>query len=172
MWLWEPRAFCPFSQKPIQLCTFVTKHWHTLTRPLHKFYSHLRPHWLFGLGGDLCREIRIWWAGKDWRLHNMERLLFLPLDPCFCRLFYPCTWMQHKRQLVFYHRWQSRGKRSLGKQILNYSQLENLTLNDRWWPDKWWRQRYSVHLVRMIDQKKFEFWSQRFQFAAHSPAST
>ena len=73
-------------------CAPVTKHWHTLTRPFHNFYSHLRPHWLFGLGGDLCREIRIWWRPSDWQnidtgcnctiWKSSVSPFFLPLDPC------------------------------------------------------------------------------------------
>ena len=96
-------------------CAPVTKHWHTLMCPFSQFLLLSEgPHWLFDLGGDLCREIRIWWLwwwggglAKDWHwVHNMERqqlCLFFPSSlPCLCSLFYPWTWMHKGFQLIFY----------------------------------------------------------------------
>ena len=162
-------------------CAPVTKHWHTLTRPFHNFYSHLRPHWLFGLGGDLCREIRIWprdWQNIDtgcnctiWK--SSVSTFFFCLLTLAVRLLYPWKSWMHKSQLIFCHHWQSREMRSLGKQTNNYSHLENVMMKvvvvhggSTRWPDVWnvnkrcqWR--YSAWWEWSI-RKKFYFRSQRF----------
>ena len=167
MWLWEPRAFCPFSQKPIQLCTIVTKHWHTLTRPLHKLYTLI---W----GPIDCLALEVIFAerlefAKCWHCCTIWKgsvSNFLPLDlACAC----VASWM-HKRQSIFYHRWRSRRLVHLERNLENVTMKYMVTLKDRLWPDIWSEDTLFIRLEWSV-RKSLNFGLKGFRLV-HSPAPT
>ena len=167
MWLWEPRASCPFSQKPIQLCTIVTKHWHTLTRPLHKLYTLI---W----GPIDCLALEVIFAerlefAKCWHwLHNMERLClsFFASWPCLCL----CSLLDAQEAIDFLPPLEIQEIGSLGKKL---GECDDEVHGDSKRQIVTWylKRRYSVHPARMISQKSLNFGLKGFRLV-HSPAPT
>ena len=140
MWLWVPLTFCPFSQKPIQLCTIV-RLWQNIDIPWSALFTIFTPIW----GPIDCLALVVIFAerlefgggraiGKTLTLAATAQYgkalspLFFCLLTLAVRLFYPWRSWMHKSQLIFYHHWQSREMRSLGKQTNNYSHLENVMM--------------------------------------------